>query len=122
MPARGIQRATAAHRRKHFGEPVTAGLLDCPTNQCRLRRRAMLDHVDQRQCWLPLGKIVAQVLAGFCFLPRIIEHVVDQLEGSTDVGAIGRQRFFDLGTGVAEYRAQAPGCLEQLGRLVADHL
>src|SRR5690606_8724922 len=52
----------------------------------------------------------------------VIEHVVDQLEGGTDVPAVGGGGFFLLGCGAANDGADLGGGLEQLGRFVAHDL
>ena len=66
---------------------IPAPFFDCLAYAGGLLRGTALNDIDQRQGWLALGKIVAQMLAGIGLLAGIIEYVVDQVVGlvSNDV-------------------------------------
>ncbi len=77
---------------------------------------------DDRQGDLALAEIVADGLAQLFLARRIIEHIVDQLEGDAEIEAIGFQRvFLDLGP-LGHHGADAAGGGEQGGGLGADHV
>ena len=50
----------------------------------------------------------------------VIEHVIDELERSTQVHAIPRQGVFELGSGMPQHRAELRRGFEQLGGLPPD--
>src|SRR5258705_339411 len=78
------------------------------------------EHHRQRD--LALAEIIADGLAELRLARRVIQHVVDQLEGDAEIEAIAFERLLlDLGP-LRHHRADAAGGREQGRRLAADDL
>ena len=84
-------------------------------------RRACARHGEQkRQGGLAFAEVVAGILAERVTVAGIVEGVVDQLEGQTQVLAVFTERPAALGLGAGRNRAGLGGGGEQLGGLGPD--
>jgi hypothetical protein len=77
--------------------------------------------VDQRQGGLALGQVVAKILAQRRGVGGVVEHVVGDLEGITQIEAISVQCGTVARIQIAKHRAQARGGGEQHRGLAFDH-
>ena len=75
---------------------------------------------DHGQGHLAVAEIVADALAHHVLLGRIVEHVVDQLEGDAEVSAVLLERQFGLLAGLGDDRGDAAGGGEQSRGLGGD--
>ena len=66
-------------------------------------------------------QIVADMFAGVGLFARIVEHVIHELEGGSDVRAETPPALFNLGLAPARMPPRPRRGLEQLGRLEPDH-
>jgi hypothetical protein len=78
------------------GKIVAPAALDGMAHTGSVLGAAVLHHMDQRKRRLAFGQIVADMLAGIGLVARIVEDVIDQLEGGADVHAERRQPLFNL--------------------------
>ncbi len=81
---------------------------------------ALAHRVDQRQRGLALGQIIADVFAKGVCIAAIIQEIVDQLEGHTQMVTKGAQGFTLLVTGLGEGAGTVSRGLEQHRGLAAD--
>ena len=75
---------------------------------------------DHRQGHLAVAEVVADALAHGRCVRRIIDRVVDQLEGDAEVAAIAFERLLGLLAGLGDDRRDAAGGGEQRRGLGAD--
>ncbi len=90
---RVAQRVVPLHQAHRLGEIVLADLAvlerALPERPLRLIAAAVAQHHRQRD--LALAEIVAHALAERRRLARIVERIVDQLEGEAEIAAVGAQ-------------------------------
>ena len=85
---------------------------------------AVLQRVDQWQRRFALRKVVAGVLAHGRVIARVVEHVVDELEGGAQVHTVPRQGLLGLRSRVLESfpRLKQFHLLDAVGRKDCDAL
>jgi hypothetical protein len=88
LAPRVVERAAGGDGGQDGVEMLFVALLDAVAHQFALCRRAVFHQVDQRQRRLAFAQIVAHVLANRGGVSRIVEHVVDQLEGGAQRAAV----------------------------------
>ena len=88
----------------------------------RSSRRSAGVGEDHRQGHLAVAEIVADALAHSRRVGRIIDDVVDQLEGDAEVAAVALERDLRFLAGFGDDRRDAAGGGEQRGGLGADDL
>ena len=55
---------------------------------CSVFRFPKLQGIDEGQCRFPFRKIITNILAHFCAVTSVIEHIVYQLECHADMVAV----------------------------------
>ena len=72
-----------------FCQFLCGALFNRAANHGRLLRGAALHGCNQRQGGFPLSQIIAQILAHFDYIPRVIENIVNDLECGAQCLPIG---------------------------------
>ena len=86
--------------------------LDDITYQISPCRSAVPQGVDERQCRLALGEIVAEVLTASLGIGLVIQNVVDELIGGTQMTAESRERSLLRLACPAEHGRDFGACLK----------
>jgi len=119
---RVIEGTGQANRIQDFPEFFPAAVLYRRAHERSLFGRAALHHVDQRQGRFTLPQVVAQVLSGVRGIPRIVQHIIDQLKSRPKVHAVAREAALDVRRRLAQDRAELRCRFEELRGLAPDHL
>ena len=94
-------------------------VLNSLANQLCLAGCTFVNCVDKRQCRLAFGKVVTDIFAGIFGGCAVVEHVINQLEGNTQMQAVTGQCIFNSFRLVTKHCADLCGGFKQARGLAA---
>src|SRR5690606_5659255 len=87
-------RVVLLHQLESDFELLVVGLvfLDCRLPELALFLRSPAEAEDDRQSYLTFAEVVTDILAEARRIARVIERIIDKLEGKSKIGAVRAQR------------------------------